>query len=100
MVRAVAESSDKVSRDLQGIFGSAVDDSKKVDDEESKKKKKRSSDEMKHQNPDKSHETKLEIEQPLSAMLSVNDDKKRNVKRSASNNDDDEEDGDDGNFSS
>jgi hypothetical protein len=98
----VAETSDKVAKDLQGIFGDI--DSKRIDEDgedDKKKKRKRSSDDMTvHQGgaDDKSHrQTKVEIErQPAST---VDNDKKRNVKRSAANDDEeDEPDNENGNF--
>lgn len=90
MARVVSETSDKVSKDLQGIFGSAVDN-KAIDDDEDKKKKKRSSDEMmSHMHPEKEHGEKVEKEKVSPASVHVDDKKKRIVKRYDDSSEDDD----------
>lgn len=91
MARVVSETSDKVSKDLQGIFGSAVDN-KAIDDDEDKKKKKRSSDEMmSHMHPDKEqHGEKVEKEKVSPASVHADDKKKRIVKRYDDSSEDEE----------
>ncbi|KAL7049856.1 hypothetical protein ACKWTF_003881 [Chironomus riparius] len=82
MARVVAETSDKVSKDLQGIFGGVVDS--KAMQEDDKKKKKRSSDEMMSQmHPEKEHGEKVEKEKVSPASVHHDDmnKKKRIVKR-------------------
>jgi hypothetical protein len=80
MARVVSETSDKVSKDLQGIFGGAVDN--KATEEDDKKKKKRSSDDMmSFMHPEKEHGEHNEKEKLSPASVHVDDKKKRIVKR-------------------
>lgn len=78
--RVTLETSDKVSKDLQGIFGSA--DDTKADSDDDKKKKKRSSDDMMmdHGHSDKEHGEKSEKEKVSPASVHP-EEKKRVVKR-------------------
>lgn len=85
MAKVVSETSDKVSKDLQGIFGS-IDEN----DDDKKKKKKRSSDEMMMNHKHEEHAEKTEKVSPATVHP---EEKKRVVKRQSDYDDSDEEGG-------